>query len=319
MVRDKSNGMWGKWALAAGVILVLAGLAVAYGFGKGVLSADMLAQSWRRLMSFHHALPAAARTAPAGLASAEAGDDELDLSGWAPPGAAVQILDHGKPVALASADRDGSWGVSYAVTPGHDAIDIVTILYQENGAASASMGRLSLWMPDSTAADSYIWWQDGKADALLIMQAPAPASNDLALTLALMAKGQAPLFAGSATAGRIVQVYADGQLAGTATAGRDGTWAIHALPVAGKANARLRFDDIRARGDIAERRAYRLDWGNAGGEAGLTRVEDGWIAAGKGEMIYILKPSAGTAQAARGLLPGEIMPLPLPAKSRPGG
>ncbi len=147
------------------------------------------------------AAPAApALTSPAAASQLQAGT--TTFSGTAAPGSQVQISLDGKPLGTATADASGKWSIDAAIdSPGDHTV--VAQALGANGAVAAASAplRLSVAAPPAAAAPT------------IDQPAGAVAAGALALS-------------GTGSPGTQITIFVDGQPAGTATVGADGSWSL---------------------------------------------------------------------------------------------
>src|SRR5439155_19305304 len=126
-------------------------------------------------------------------------DTTPEVTGVAEPGATVDVLIDGVVVATTAVDDAGNW----IVTPGALAEGAHVLAARARDAAGNESGL-------SAATHLTV---DTTAPAPPVFTAPPATTGEVH-----------PIAAGTAEPGATVDVYVDGQLAGTATAGSDGAW-----------------------------------------------------------------------------------------------
>jgi len=252
---------------------------------------------------------------PAGIEAGEFSSDGIELSGWAPAGAAVHIVEHGKDVAEEDAGPTGIWDLSFAA--GNPRTVHVFAVSWQQGDTTSLLGQLFSFAPDPSPDDATLWWQEKDTGNPHILQSPdASEDSDLFLTLMQVREGQSPVLAGHASPRSLVQLYADSELAGAAIADAEGYWILSSVIGNDKKAALLRLDEIY-KGAVRERRAYRLSWAeksSGNDQPGLLQTNsDSWIVAAPADnghmQIAILKSDAGAAMPPDKPIPGQVLPV----------
>ncbi len=290
--------------MAIMAVLIFAVL-LALGLAKSVWHSRMIAHR----IAHEEKHPAA----PAGIDGADFSSKDIELSGWAPTDANIRVSEHGKKLSEDTADKTGAWDLPFA-PEGRKPFHLFDIEWQR-GQTPASMGQLMFFITGSD--DAYIWLQATATGAPQILLTPdAGEKADLSLTLMQYRDKQSLQAAGSAAPHSIVQLYADGDLAGVATADDTGRWIMMPVIDSSKKSPGLRLDEIY-KGSVRERRSYKLPWPekDTGGDqpAVLQTNSDSWIVSAPGEdghrLIAIFKPDAGSSMSPGKLIPGQVMPV----------
>ena len=290
-------------ALGLAALAVLLGLVAAFELAKG---------HWHGWPHLLEARKEKSPGLPAGVDDADFSPQALELYGWAPPDAAIRILDrNSKEVASDVADDEGRWDLSF-VPESRRNLQSFSAAYREEGKTSADIGQLVIYAPGKPG-DAAIWWRESESRMPHILQMPG-ADESLSLTLAEARDGKTQIFAGHAAANSIVEIYADNQLTGTAVADDKGFWAAASQIGADKRNVSLRIDEIH-KSTVAARLGYRLAWPDGKEiEPGLPQAgEIGLVVALPEEsgktLAYILKPDMGTEMPPEEEIPGQVIPL----------
>ncbi len=154
-------------------------------------------------------------TSPADGTSAAPG--AITFSGTAGPNAAIQILVDGQPISKTTADASGAWSLDATLdTPGDHAIVVQAL--DDKGAVAAAAAPVSIALAATGATG-------------------APAAQLAAPTLnvptGVLTPGALAL-SGTGRPSSQIEILVDGQSAGQAIVGADGTWMLPIALVAGE-------------------------------------------------------------------------------------
>jgi hypothetical protein len=164
-------------------------------------------------------VPAAPTSLTVPTLRAEVAGGQLQLSGSAAPGAALQILIDGQPAGTATAGADGGWTFARVAAPGDRTI-VVNALDAAGQVAAAS--------------------------APLAITVPAPIVEP---TFEVEVRAGGLEISGTGTPGSTVQIVIDGRVAGTATVGAGGQWSYTAEIASGEHTVAV--DALDAAGQVA--------------------------------------------------------------------
>lgn len=154
-------------------------------------------------------------TSPASGTSAAPGP--IIFSGTADPNAAIQVLVDGQPIGKTTADASGAWSLDATLdTPGDHAIVVQALDDKGAVAAAAAPVSIALAATAATAAPS--------------AQIAAPTLN---MPTGALTPGALAL-SGTGTPSSQLEIIVDGQSAGQASVGTDGTWALPVTLAAGE-------------------------------------------------------------------------------------
>ena len=127
----------------------------------------------------------------------------VTFRGTAAPNSRVQITIDGKPAGTATADATGAWALDATIDQAGEHSVVAQTLDANGGVAAES------------------------APGTLTLAASAPAIAAPTLKLPAAAQPDAPTtMSGTGTPGSTIEIVVDGQAAGTATVGADGTWSL---------------------------------------------------------------------------------------------
>lgn len=129
----------------------------------------------------------------------------VTFRGTAAPNSQVQVTVDGKPAGTATADATGAWTLDATIDQAGDHSVVAQTLDANGGVAAASA-------PSTLKLEA---------------SAPAPAIATPTINLPAAAQSDAPTtISGTGTPGSTVEIVVDGQAAGKATVGADGSWSI---------------------------------------------------------------------------------------------
>jgi len=277
---------------------------------------------FKGLHRYHGLHTAAIETqAPAGISTASLSDDGLELSGWGPAQATIQILDHDKVLAPAAVDAKGKWSASVDYEKNHRNFQTLMVSFQEKDKTSDDIGSIavSVFAPGKSVEDAYIWLESTTGPRLL--QAPAASDEgDVSLDLTWLHPNQNIIFAGRASPDSVMQLYAGGELVGTVTVAPDGYWVLTSLLKAEQKPQVLRLDEVQGQGGVVERHVYHVNWPESidalSDETTLQQTgKNGWLLAESlkdsgHELVLVTKPEFGETDSPDDILAGQVIPMP---------
>jgi hypothetical protein len=266
------------------------------------------------------AVPVAERQDVAGFLNASVDEDQLGLTGWAPPQSYIQIFDHDTLLASAVVDPHGKWSLAFTYEKHGHLLATLNATYQEKDKAAATLGSFTVFMPSDALEDATIWSQNNQATHLLF----APSNDESNLFLAYARRDdQGLIFSGRSDADTMVQLYADDELVGAGTATNGGYWTIASMLKPDHKASTLRFDEIDSKDGVLERRVYHIEWPDkeASGETPILRSDkEGWMlavpAGDHKDIVAILKPGAGESALPETPIAGQVLPLSVPGQAK---
>jgi LysM repeat protein len=247
------------------------------------------------------------------------------IAGRAAPGAKVTVLDGDKPLGNVTADERGEWVLvpDKPMSPGErqltlEATDPAT------GTKTKSSDTVALAVAPATTGA-----QGGGTVAVLLpgngsqpaqaLQTPNARSGSLSLDTAELGDDGKLMLSGHATPGATVQLYADNQSVGTATADAGGKWSSVSPHPQAAGKIELRVDELGAGGTVAQRVAAPFEPQTAAAiPTGPYKVEAGnslWVIArktyGKGlQYTVIFGANKSHIRDPNLIYPGQVITLP---------
>ncbi len=287
----------------------------------GLFVAFELARGLHRYHGFSY-LKTPQSKAPAGVVNAKTESENLELFGWAPALAEIQLRDQDQVLEKASVSAYGKWKLSFEYKWRRRVPEILSLQVQEKDKVVVQIGTIIIFMPEQAPDDAYIWMEledDSASVPLDLLQAPTTIlEGDLFLALIRSRVGQPFVFAGMASPGSFVQLYADRQLVGKAITDNKGYWNIYSILGIDRKLGTLRLDEVEERGGVADRRSYHFEWPENtvpdSSKSVLLKADDqGWLlgmpAAGdRAELVRLLVAGAGESMSTDETIPGEIIP-----------
>ena len=148
------------------------------------------------------------------------------IAGRAGPGATVTIYANGAALATATAGADGAWVMTTETPLDAGAVELSLEMKTTDGVVIRSDETIVIYVPEREG-DRPLVLKTTPGGATQVLQEPredgvglGPLSLD---TIDYDASG-AVIFAGKAEAGRVVQLFVNGQFIGQTAAGEDGRW-----------------------------------------------------------------------------------------------
>ncbi|MFY9288802.1 MAG: hypothetical protein WAO98_09920 [Alphaproteobacteria bacterium] len=283
-------------------------LFVAFGLVKGIhrYHAGYVAQQEKQL--------------PFGVSSAIYSSQALDVSGWGLPQVRIQITDKDKVEAEAQVDSKNKWHASLPLKKRTKNIQTFDLQLPEQDK-SYDLGMLTLFLPERSPDEAYVWWKN--ASTLALLTTPEAGSEiELSLVLIWADEGKF-IFSGTGTPESLIQMYANNEYVGAAHVDAFGYWSLQPGHFKADADAHLRFDELHG-AEVIGRRLYRPDLPLASnipsGDLDLVRGgKDMWLLGGKTSdkekaHIMIMKPDVGEVGSVDELIAGQIIPI-VPAQS----
>lgn len=148
------------------------------------------------------------------------------IAGRAAPGAKVTILANDKPLAETTAEADGSWAISTDTPLDAGPVELSLEMTTEEGGAIRSEETIIIYVPQRPG-DRPLVLRTTPGGATEVLQEPRDdgvGMGPLSLETIDYDEQGAVIFAGKAEAGRVVQLFANGQFVGQTTASDDGRW-----------------------------------------------------------------------------------------------
>jgi hypothetical protein len=148
------------------------------------------------------------------------------IAGRAAPGATVTILANDKPLAETTAEADGSWAISTDTPLEAGSVELSLEMTTEDGGTIRSEETIIIYVPQREG-DRPLVLRTTPGGATEVLQEPRDdgvGMGPLSLETIDYDEQGAVIFAGKAEAGRVVQLFANGQFVGQTTASEDGRW-----------------------------------------------------------------------------------------------
>jgi nucleoid-associated protein YgaU len=148
------------------------------------------------------------------------------IAGRAQPGAKVVIYANDAPLAEATAEGDGSWVISTETPLDAGSVELSLEMTTVDGVVIKSDQTIIIYVPQREG-DRPLVLRTTPGGATEVLQEPRDdgvGMGPLSLETIDYDEQGAVIFAGRAEAGRVVQLFANGQFVGQTTAGDDGRW-----------------------------------------------------------------------------------------------
>lgn len=148
------------------------------------------------------------------------------IAGRASPGAKVTIYANDEPLAETTAGADGSWAISTETPLDAGAVELSLEMTAEDGGTIRSDQTIIIYVPQREG-DRPLVLRTTPGGATEVLQEPRDdgvGMGPLSLETIDYDEQGAVIFAGKAEAGRVVQLFANGQFVGQTTAAPDGLW-----------------------------------------------------------------------------------------------
>ena len=258
------------------------------------------------------------------------------IAGRALPGDRVRVLDGDTPIGEVSADARGEWvlvperpiapgdrqlsveATSPATGPGGGAVrrspDIVALSVLPRGKAQGETTALAVLLPGEPGAPARILQRPQDSAEI--------GNRKLSLDAAEYGGPDELVLSGNAGPGARLNIYAGGQLLGSATADESGKWALRSTYRTPTGGVELRLDQLAADGTVAHRVAapLNLPTGMSLRDGGTYVVERGgslWRIArhvyGQGtRYTAIYAANQNTIRDPHRIYPGQELKLPQP-------
>jgi len=155
-------------------------------------------------------------------------DGNAVIAGRAAPGAKVTVLDHGVPIANATADRNGEWvaTTNKPLAPGPQELGLSA---QTPGIAQPqkSATNLAVIVPESTSQPPVVVaLPQGQGEARALGPEGTRAPHHVALDMVEYDASGRTILSGRADPGATVDVIIDNRKVGTAKPAKDGGWSL---------------------------------------------------------------------------------------------
>lgn len=148
------------------------------------------------------------------------------IAGRAQPGAKIVIYANETPLAEATAEADGSWVISTETPLEAGSVELSLEMTTTDGVVIRSDETIIIYVPQREG-DRPLVLRTTPGGATEVLQEPRDdgvGMGPLSLETIDYDDQGAVIFAGRAEAGRVVQLFANGQFVGQTTAGGDGRW-----------------------------------------------------------------------------------------------
>ncbi|MEK7265897.1 MAG: LysM peptidoglycan-binding domain-containing protein [Pseudomonadota bacterium] len=148
------------------------------------------------------------------------------IAGRAAPGAKVTIYANEKPLADTVAGADGSWAISTETPLEAGSVELSLEMTSEDGGTIRSDQTIIIYVPQREG-DRPLVLRTTPGGATEVLQEPRDdgvGMGPLSLETIDYDEQGAVIFSGKAQAGRVVQLFANGQFVGQTTATPDGQW-----------------------------------------------------------------------------------------------
>lgn len=148
------------------------------------------------------------------------------IAGRAAPGAKVTIYANENPLAETTAGADGSWAISTETPLDAGSVELSLEMTSEDGGTIRSDQTIIIYVPQREG-DRPLVLRTTPGGATEVLQEPRDdgvGMGPLSLETIDYDEQGAVIFAGKAEAGRVVQLFANGQFVGQTTASAEGRW-----------------------------------------------------------------------------------------------
>ncbi|OFX01860.1 MAG: hypothetical protein A3E78_16975 [Alphaproteobacteria bacterium RIFCSPHIGHO2_12_FULL_63_12] len=157
------------------------------------------------------------------------------IAGRAAPGSKVTIYANEKPLADTVAGADGSWAISTETPLEAGSVELSLEMTSQDGATVRSDQTIIIYVPQREG-DRPLVLRTTPGGATEVLQEPRDEGvgmGPLSLETIDYDEQGAVIFAGKAEAGRVVQLFANGQFVGQTTATAEGQWRMTATMAPG--------------------------------------------------------------------------------------
>lgn len=157
------------------------------------------------------------------------------IAGRAQPGAKVVIYANDAPLAETAAEADGSWVISTETPLDAGSVELSLEMTTVDGVVIKSDQTIIIYVPQREG-DRPLVLRTTPGGATEVLQEPRDdgvGMGPLSLETIDYDEQGAVIFAGRAEAGRVVQLFANGQFVGQTRAGDDGRWRMTATMLPG--------------------------------------------------------------------------------------
>lgn len=148
------------------------------------------------------------------------------IAGRASPGAIVTVYADDAALATATAGADGAWVMTTETPLASGTVELSLEMKTADGVVVRSDETIVIYVPEREG-DRPLVLKTMPGGATVVLQEPRDEGvglGPLSLDTIDYDQSGAVIFAGKAEAGRVVQVFADGQFVGQTAAGEDGRW-----------------------------------------------------------------------------------------------
>ena len=148
------------------------------------------------------------------------------IAGRASPGATVTVYANDAALATATAGADGAWVMTTETPLESGAVELSLEMKTADGVVVRSDETIVIYVPEREG-DRPLVLKTTPGGATVVLQEPRDEGvglGPLSLDTIDYDQSGAVIFAGKAEAGRVVQVFANGQFVGQTAAGEDGRW-----------------------------------------------------------------------------------------------
>jgi hypothetical protein len=148
------------------------------------------------------------------------------IAGRASPGATVTVFANDAALATATAGADGAWVMTTETPLDAGAVELSLEMKTTDGAVIRSEETIVIYVPEREG-DRPLVLKTTPGGATQVLQEPREDGvglGPLSLDTIDYDQSGAVIFSGKAEAGRVVQIFANGQFVGQTAAGDDGRW-----------------------------------------------------------------------------------------------
>ncbi len=152
------------------------------------------------------------------------------IAGRAAPGSKVVIYANDAPIAEANAEADGTWAISTETPLEEGSVELTLEMTSPDGGSIKSDQTIIIYVPQREG-DRPLVLRTTPGGATEVLQEPRDEGvgmGPLSLETIDYDEQGAVIFAGRAEPGRVVQLFANKQFVGQATAESDGRWRLTA-------------------------------------------------------------------------------------------
>lgn len=148
------------------------------------------------------------------------------IAGRAKPGATVTVFANDEELAVATAERDGSWALAVDTPLSAGPVELSLSMTTEDGLTIRSEETIVIYVPDRDGDRPLVLrtTPGGATEVLQDPRAPDASFGPLSLDAIDYDDSGSVIFSGHADPERVVQVFANSQFVGQSTSGVSGRW-----------------------------------------------------------------------------------------------